>query len=373
MNTQDIKKMMEAYLEVVSEKTITCPKCKGDGCDHCDNTGKHEVEEAKKLDPVDDKEVDKKFKDRKDKDIDNDGDVDDSDEYLHKRRAATDDAIDARDDKKQSANKKGKTAEISKIGEKAAKKEDVDMDEFLAQLAEDFTEEQLDEVSQGLAKKAFDARARRIADLEKEKDRETNKHGRAQIDKEIGSQDKKLARSHSKSGSDKPLNKSYDDATKKKDTRSPAQKYADYKKDGGELDRDAFMKRQRESVDFDLSTNELISALTEAANPKAGATPPEGLTDKESPKSKEFAKAHDKSDKKIEDNEEDGHKKTFDAASKGTKPAPKRPGDNAAGDKNVVNPVKEDTRTYQQKIMDVLSGKTWGEIANEVSELKGEE
>lgn len=251
MRTEDIKKMMEAYLEVVSEKTVQCPKCKGEGCEHCDDTGKHEVEEAKKeeLDPVDDKENDKKFKDRKDKDIDNDGDVDSSDEYLHKKRAATDDAIDARkgkDDKKKkpAGNSGEKTAEISKIGEKATTKEDVDA---------------------------------------------------------------------------------------------------------------------------------LIDALTEAANPKKGATPPEGLDDKESPKSKEFAKAHDKSEKKYEDDEEDGHKKTFDAASKGTKPAPKRPGDNAAGDKNVVNPVKEDTRTYQQKIMDVLSGKTWGEIANEVNELKGED
>ena len=50
--------------------------------------------EQDKLDPVNDKENDKKFKDRKDKDIDNDGDVDSSDEYLHKRRKATDDAID---------------------------------------------------------------------------------------------------------------------------------------------------------------------------------------------------------------------------------------------------------------------------------------
>ena len=53
-----------------------------------------ELAEKKKLDPVDDAENDKKFKDRKDKDIDNDGDVDSSDEYLHKKRAATDDAID---------------------------------------------------------------------------------------------------------------------------------------------------------------------------------------------------------------------------------------------------------------------------------------
>ena len=41
-----------------------------------------------KMDPVNPKAVKKKFKDRKDKDIDNDGDVDSSDEYLHNRRQA---------------------------------------------------------------------------------------------------------------------------------------------------------------------------------------------------------------------------------------------------------------------------------------------
>ena len=95
-----------------------CPKCEGKGCDHCDNKGYHEVSE-KKLDPVDDAENDKKFKNRKDKDIDNDGDVDSSDEYLHKRRKATDDAIDAKDDEENPVKKNPKTAdkksEISKI------------------------------------------------------------------------------------------------------------------------------------------------------------------------------------------------------------------------------------------------------------------
>ena len=95
-----------------------CPKCEGEGCDHCDDKGYHEVSE-KKLDPVDDKENDKKFKNRKDKDIDNDGDVDSSDEYLHKKRAATDDAIDAKDDEENPVKKNPKTAdkkaEISKI------------------------------------------------------------------------------------------------------------------------------------------------------------------------------------------------------------------------------------------------------------------
>ena len=37
----------------------------------------------KKLDPVNKDAVKKKFDDRKDKDIDNDGDVDSTDKYLH--------------------------------------------------------------------------------------------------------------------------------------------------------------------------------------------------------------------------------------------------------------------------------------------------
>ena len=40
------------------------------------------------MDAVNPKAVKKKFKDRKDKDIDNDGDVDSSDKFLHKRRKA---------------------------------------------------------------------------------------------------------------------------------------------------------------------------------------------------------------------------------------------------------------------------------------------
>lgn len=123
----DIRKTMEAYLEMVSErksckKEEMCPKCEKDPCE-CE--GEEEMDEAKKLDPVNDKENDKPFDKRKDKDIDNDGDVDSSDEYLHKRRAATDDAIDggkkpadnADDKKKKDKNPRtsDKTAEISKI------------------------------------------------------------------------------------------------------------------------------------------------------------------------------------------------------------------------------------------------------------------
>jgi hypothetical protein len=45
------------------------------------------------MDPVNKKAVKKDFENRKDQDIDNDGDTDSSDEYLHKRRKAVSKAI----------------------------------------------------------------------------------------------------------------------------------------------------------------------------------------------------------------------------------------------------------------------------------------
>jgi hypothetical protein len=217
---------MTARMESVELDEKSCGK------DRMKKESDNNDDDDKKLDPVNKKALKKDFDDRDDKDIDNDGDVDDSDEYLHKRRKAVGKAM--------AKDKKGGTAEISKIGE------------------------------------AFE---------------------------------------------------------------------------------------------------EFWSALQEAAEPvnrKKNATPPEGLTDKESPKSKEFIAKHTVD---VED-EEETHE-TGTQAGRATKPAPARPGDNKAGDKNIINPVKgavkEDTRTYQQKIMDILSGKTWGEIANSVDELKNEE
>ena len=56
---------------------------------------KKQMSEA--MDPVDKKALKKDFDDRDDKDIDNDGDVDDSDEYLHKRRKAVSKAVTKED------------------------------------------------------------------------------------------------------------------------------------------------------------------------------------------------------------------------------------------------------------------------------------
>jgi len=114
MQRKDMKSLMDAYnqvilgesLEIDEARQMKDPKKdsmvqKGGKTIVIDKSKEKEylkkgwtLAEKKTLDPVDDKANDKKFKDRKDKDIDNDGDVDSSDEYLHKKRAATDDAID---------------------------------------------------------------------------------------------------------------------------------------------------------------------------------------------------------------------------------------------------------------------------------------
>ena len=71
----------------LNEKTETVRE--GCGC----NNGNEE------LDPVNKKALKGKHKDRKDKDIDNDGDVDSSDKYLHKRRKAVTKAVTEDDEK----------------------------------------------------------------------------------------------------------------------------------------------------------------------------------------------------------------------------------------------------------------------------------
>lgn len=250
----DINKIMEAYLGMVSERNAELDE----GC------GKtHSKKEGKKLDPVDDKENDKEFKNRDDKDIDNDGDVDSSDEYLHKKRAATDDAIDAK--------KKGKMSEVS-------------------------------------------------ADLAK------------------------AASKASKVAINDPDHKDGPESKGPADTKTMSQKYAEYKRGGGKLSMDDWKKRAHEALEVDLtdSFESLWEAISEAANPKKGALAPEKYDDHSSKHDKEVIAKHKKSEKKYEDDEEDGHTKTFAAAKAVKKQAPARSGaDNLSnGDTSVVNPVK---------------------------------
>lgn len=80
------------------------------------------LEEAKKkMDPVNKKELEGDHDEREDQDIDNDGDVDASDEYLHNRRKAVTKAVE---DEKEGKKKIDDEVLYSKKGEKIAGKED---------------------------------------------------------------------------------------------------------------------------------------------------------------------------------------------------------------------------------------------------------
>lgn len=196
------------------------------------------------MDKVDPKAAKKKFKDRKDKDIDNDGDVDDSDKFLHKRRKA--------------------------IGKAMAKDEENGEDE----------------------------------------------NGGEEDGKEAPEKD---------------------DKKKKKIVGNDGEKKAEISKIGE-------------------ATDELLNMIeTAAKQQKSNATKPEEIDSKDSPKAKEFTSKHKgKSDKKIEDNEEDGHDKTFKAGQATKAKSGKRPQDNQTGDKDVVKsteaPAKNQMEVYVQKI-----------------------
>ena len=73
------------------------------------------------------------------------------------------------------------------------------------------------------------------------------------------------------------------------------------------------------------------------------------------PKSKEFAAAHKKSDKKIEDGEEAGHDVTFKAGTVTKANSGKRPVDNTTGDKNVVKSTEVPTKKLKEggKLLDI--------------------
>ncbi len=90
-----------------------------------------DTEEATEaMDPVNPKAAKKDFKDRKDKDIDNDGDVDSSDEYLHKKRKAISKSKGKNEDEPDGDN--GETATMNPKKESKVNKESTIRDRLLS-------------------------------------------------------------------------------------------------------------------------------------------------------------------------------------------------------------------------------------------------
>ena len=280
----NINKIMEAYLSMkVSEQEQIAEACGTD-------KKKKEVEE-KKLDPVNDAENDKKFKDRKDKDIDNDGDVDSSDEYLHKKRKATDDAIDG--------------------GKKPAVKEEndsVDLEE--GKMKEFHYHVGRGKSAQWIAKKMdLDMKTVKalMDDIKESTDRE-----------EEGDEEESEKKPFP------PKKKKKDD--EESEAEPEADGDSDIKKNPKTADKKAEISKI-ESVDTRSAFEKMWTEIVEAKNdPKKIAADGEKYDDHSSEHDKKVIDMHKKSDKKIEDQEEEGHDVTFKAGGKDMKQAPARSG-----------------------------------------------
>ena len=111
MNTEDLKNISAAYLEVVTEKNKESnEKHKALMKKADEDASNDKSDDGDGMDKVDPKASKKKFADRKDKDVDNDGDVDASDKFLHKRRKAIGKAM-AKDDEKEESKTEAKKEE----------------------------------------------------------------------------------------------------------------------------------------------------------------------------------------------------------------------------------------------------------------------
>ena len=109
-SAEDQNEVIEGGTETVCEDNTNDVSDDGDG-----------------LDKVQPKAVKKKFKDRKDKDIDNDGDVDDSDRYLHNRRKAISKALEGIDGRTRAF--KEKVAQLSYTKEETEELDEAKFDD----------------------------------------------------------------------------------------------------------------------------------------------------------------------------------------------------------------------------------------------------
>ena len=279
MKTQDIKNMASAYMQ---------------------------VQEKAKMDPVDKKALKKDFDDRKDKDIDNDGDVDSSDEYLHKRRKAI--------------TKSSKDAETETV----ETKEDVDLDEG---------------AYVGGPKHTF---PQYIGGINSKQAKAVKKH---LTDKGHSFDD------HSHIDRNKKADTHYI-SMKTKEGHAELQKAkAKYKVDDSEQRRKNLAARgvkeeiYKEDVDMTNTKWPIYNRIMEKAGSRddhvKGATDPEPIDSKASPKEKEFVQKHgglDGNDSGI-----DGAKAAADTAKAATaqvKTAPGRPNDKNIGDKKPIDSTK---------------------------------
>jgi hypothetical protein len=304
MKTEDIKKMAQAWKEVqeasygkkkmeasdtqmgtITVKTDAERKARAQAY----RDKKAETNEA--MDPVNPKELKGKHKDRKDKDINNDGKVDSTDKYLHARRKAVSAAIKGK--------KKDQEVEVQ-------------------------TSEATDQLGEGIFGKTPKINIGKLHDLHAYHEKKAEAHAAAQKKHDSNS---KMADHHSEQGYE------HQNAADHLHNASKAYDKGDHK---------AVAKH----LDMYHKTPVARQGIKEAANHgnmNNGSPAGEGL----SPSAKkELARKTPMPDFV---NEPKVDKKTFDAIRASGKKAPARNGDNTGGDKNVINKPMDITAKAPKK------------------------
>ena len=249
-----------------------------------------ELNEKKKLDPVG----------KEDDDIDNDGDTDSSDAYLKNRRKKVGAAM----------KKEGKIPPqfLKNVKKKKGEDDDSDDDDDKDDKKPDF----LKKKEEGYGK------------MKKESKMECPKckgDGCSHCD------DKGY---HMK---EENVESSMEETLASVDTGGRMMKWTDFKEGVAGHDEITYKGKKRPQ-DMEIGQSSIRDVKSDKQT--KGATPPEGIMDKESPKSKQFYKDHQKSDSKWENMEDEGHEDASKAMKAG--PGPKlRPGDNTKGDKQIIN------------------------------------
>ena len=296
METQDIKNMGLAYLQVL------------------------EAMKKKKIDPVDADELKGDHDDRDDKDIDNDGDADKSDEYLHNRRKAVKAAITKEEVKMDEAKKMTLSAKQIKTALASAKaqakpkdqvslkkapfdipKESFDVDSLLA-IFEKLEESQINFILDNLDEQQLDEISNKTIDSYRKKaygqyKTSADKRGDSVY---FGSAKPETRAKHAARYAKR--HKGIGSADKRTMARDPDNfKFGRVGRDGHDPKNDSMSSktvddmRKIKGYSNKKESWTILNRIQEKAiaprdmNHVKGATPPEAMDSKASPKAKEFA------------------------------------------------------------------------------------
>lgn len=318
------------------------------------------------MDPVNKDELKGKHKDRKDKDVDNDGDVDSTDKYLHKRRKAISKSID--DDTNE--GKRGFIAAAKAAKEKGEKEfvfagkrypckeyNDTEIDEIVGAVAGAARVAKSAATAAGKGVKRVAKAAADIVTPDNESKKESytfdelvdmddealdeimERMDRKEVDEIVGTVARGIGRIAKKTVNRFSTSGRADAAQNKlaKMKKKAADKDRLAKAKAGIAQMKAKKKPAPTAAPKKESTMKTFKQVREDAAHTKGATKPEGINDKEGKKSKEF---RDKHSVDTNDTEEKGHKDAADAGRKGPN-GKKRAGDNPKGDKNIINKPTE--------------------------------